>query len=104
MTAKSPPPVPILETDNLKPWFAYPLPFIAQPGYFGKTVKASCELWVIAKDILPVYYGGEAKSISFAAVVHEVKRIYHRLLVWSNSMPNELQRSVNAPPHVLMMQ
>ncbi|KAG9664673.1 hypothetical protein KCV03_g9970, partial [Aureobasidium melanogenum] len=103
MTAKSPPPVPILETDNLKPWFAYPLPFIARPGYFGKTVKASCELWVIAKDILPVYYGGEAKSISFAAVVHEVKRIYHRLLAWSNSMPNELQRSVNAPPHVLMM-
>jgi hypothetical protein len=51
-----------------------------------------------------VYYGGEAESMSSAAVVHEVKRIYHRLLAWSNSMPNELQRSVNTPPHVLMMQ
>lgn len=101
---KHPPPVPIPVMDNLKPWVAYPQPLSLQPGYLGNTFEASCKLWEIVNDLLPMYYNAEAEDVLPMALIDEVKRTYHRLLIWSDTLPNELRRSAHAPPHVLILQ
>lgn len=100
---KNPPPVPIPEIVSPSPQIRA-LPLQRYHERIGKTFKASCELWIIVNDFLPLYYHEEAEDIDLELLLEDIKRIYQRLLAWTDSLPTELSRCEDALPFVLNLQ
>lgn len=101
----TPPPVPIPDRHELPPLNAFVRPTLSDAWHVNKTFKASCELWAIVIDFLPLYYNGkEQEDMDFAPLTGRVKDIYKALLAWMNKLPEELKTTQDAFPHILNLQ
>lgn len=97
---------PVAIPDVARPSFSDNPPPNGDRWHIIKTFRASCELWMIVKDWLPLYYNGngEPGDLDTESLMGVVTRIYHRLEAWKGSLPEELENSQDALPHVLILQ
>lgn len=100
---KTPPPVAIPECCVTTP--TTPTASLNDAWHVTQTFKASCELWVIVKDFLPLYYNGdEPEDIDTRGLMGSIIRIHERLLTWVDNLPSALKSGPEALPHVINLQ
>ncbi|KAL1297735.1 hypothetical protein AAFC00_006274 [Neodothiora populina] len=97
---RTPPPVPI---PGVYPMLeSVPVPVFRDSWQLSETFDAACRLWVIVKDLLPLYYKeDEPIQAETNGLTEAVVLLHRRLQDWGDSLPQKVRMTEDALPHIV---
>lgn len=84
-------------------WFAYPVSVEAHDSHNGDVFQVECNLASLVEELLLFREANNVKSAS-RIVFEGVERLYEKLVIWKQSLPDCLYPSSTEIPSVLMLQ
>ncbi|KAL7917766.1 hypothetical protein ACQKWADRAFT_305906 [Trichoderma austrokoningii] len=83
-------------------WFAYPVSVEAHDACYGHVFQAECDLAKIIEELLIFREANNVKHAS-PEIIESIGRLFRKLMVWKQSLPDCIQPPMSELPSVLML-
>lgn len=74
------------------------------PSYMGQTFTLLCKFFTITQEIAAVYFAQEGIPIAERVPLAFAEAKYHKLLVWADSVSQEIERGASTSNHMIFFQ